>query len=139
MFAWRWVGKNGGGRSQAGGGRNPRDTVARQLSRGEENKMKAQGLSEEARAGSLAGPQKGAGGVQSDYNGRSEGGRKKRKKEGIEMQDLSSPYFTSSLECVGIICQNTGPPDTHCILQLRPLTGDTGPVERNISTETLSS
>lgn len=112
------MGKNGGSRSQAGGGWNPRDTVARQLSRGEENKMKAQGLSEEERTGSLAGPQKGAGGVQSDYRGRRKGGKKKRKKEGIETQDLSSSYFTSCLECVGIICQNIGPPDTHCILQL---------------------
>lgn len=116
MFAWRWVGKNAGGRSQAGGGRNPRDTVARQLSRGEENQMKAQGLSEEERTGILAGPQKGAGGVQSDFSARREGGRKKRKEEGIETQDLSRSYFTSCLECVGIICQNTGPPDTHCIL-----------------------
>lgn len=64
------------------GGQNPRGAVAWQSSRGEENKMKVQGLSEDAKTGSLARPQNGVGGVQSDYSGGREGRRKKRRKEG---------------------------------------------------------
>ena len=65
------------------GGQNPRETVAWQSSRGEENKMKVQGLSEDAKTGSLARPQNGAGGVQmTTVEGGKEGGRKEGRKEG---------------------------------------------------------
>lgn len=57
--------------------------------------MKAQGLYEETRIGSLIGPQKGAWGAPSDPSVEErEGGRKER----VETQDLSSTYFTSNLE-----------------------------------------
>lgn len=73
--------------------------------------MKLQGLYEEARTGRLTGPQKGAGGIQSDCI---VGGRgKKRRKEGVEMQDLSRSCFTSNLECSGDNFSEHKPPDTH--------------------------
>ena len=96
-----WIKMVGTGTRLTEGGQNPRGTVAWQSSRGEENKMKVQGWLEDAKTGSLARPQNGVGGVQSDYSGGREGRRKKRRKEGVDTQDLSSSYLTSCLGCAG--------------------------------------
>lgn len=74
-----WIKMVGTGARLTEGGQNPRGTVAWQSSRGEENKMKAQGLSEDAKTGSLARPQNGAGAFRVTTV---EGGREEGRKEG---------------------------------------------------------
>lgn len=69
--------KPGGDRSQAGGGTESCGGHGRP-SREEGNRLKPQGLHEEARAESLTGSQKGAAGLQSDQCGQEEEVKKRR-------------------------------------------------------------